>query len=62
MGTQLEKCHGCGTLTPVHLLDAKPFAGATVAQMVKAADTGRKFNRLECESCYGDGYVAGGAA
>lgn len=51
------KCHGCGVPTPLERLDAKPFRGATPEDCRRAADTGADFERLECETCYGPGWL-----
>jgi hypothetical protein len=45
----IANCHGCGRPTHLHLLDAKP-------------DNPRRpdscdWNRLECEDCYGPGWL-----
>ncbi len=50
------KCHGCGVPTLVAMLDAKPFAHATPAQVIAGAERGADFGRLECRTCYGPGW------
>lgn len=53
----LHRCDNCGTATPLSRLDAKPGRGHfTREQLAIAGDTGRAFNRLECEACYGPGF------
>lgn len=53
-------CDKCGKSTPVHLLDAKPGPGNfTPEQLSRLADQGAHFTRLECESCYGPGFLVG---
>lgn len=52
-----RKCDGCGVPTPLELLDAKPHRGATPEDCRRAADTGVDFERLECATCYGPGWL-----
>jgi hypothetical protein len=65
------KCDQCGFLHHVNYLDAKPehlagpggwlvrlFPKRRLAALRLAADTGDDFERLECEHCYGPGYVS----
>lgn len=55
----LRRCDCCGRPTPVSLLDSKPGPGHfTIAELNQASDEGRPFDRLECEDCYGPGWVA----
>ncbi len=57
-------CHGCGTMTPINELDAKPkrLAGqpTTAAMVAEAAENGEEFDILECQKCYGPGWVKAG--
>jgi hypothetical protein len=51
----------CGKPTPDHLIDAKPFKGATEADIAEALEANADFEWLECGPCYGPGFVAADA-
>lgn len=58
-----DKCAKCGGTFPIQKLDAKPGPGHwTAEQLEAAADSGRDFDRLECEPCYGPNFTAGVAS
>lgn len=63
MSARQGDCAQCGRTFPLHLLDAKParLAGAnnTRERIAAALEQNEDFNRLECEGCYGPGFVAG---
>lgn len=48
MAAAMIACHGCGTPTPAHLIDAKPPPGANP----ETAD----WSVLHCQRCYGPGW------
>ncbi len=60
-------CECCGREFPLDELDSKPSINSRLrryrqrqGQLVmlqKAADLGYDFNRLECRSCYGPGFL-----
>jgi hypothetical protein len=47
---ETEPCMKCGTPTDINLLDAKAPRGGS-------PDRGADFTRLECERCYGPGWL-----
>lgn len=60
------RCRKCNKPTDIDVLDAKPeltlwlrlirlFKGQ-IFMLGYAADRGHDFTRLECPTCYGDGY------
>ena len=63
--TRMDNCARCGVEQPVERLDAKPvrLAGRrnTRRQLKKALRRGEDFDRLECATCYGPGFVLGEA-
>lgn len=54
--TDYQPCARCGTLTHIDQLDAKPAPGP----MPDPTSDGRDWERLECATCYGPGFVASG--
>lgn len=62
------RCRKCGREAPIDALDAKPeitpwFLGRVMRYgqpeaLVRAADVGLDFTRLECARCYGPGFAA----
>lgn len=49
-----EPCHGCGTPTPLDLLDGAPSKTKTSREaLIAAADHGANFDTLLCRKCYG---------
>lgn len=55
-------CANCGTVKPLYLLDAKPtrLAGAKNTDgvaLLQAFEDNEDFDRLECQSCYGPGWI-----
>lgn len=62
-----DRCAACGRPVHIDVLDAKPssaqFRGEVQAfgqleALSRAADRGEEFDRLECEGCYGPGYIS----
>jgi hypothetical protein len=58
-GIELSRCHECGALTPLALLDGKPSKKAIAAygSLENCADRGCDFERLLCQTCYGPGWA-----
>lgn len=48
MSSDFLPCHGCGKLKHIDLIDGKPQLGG---------DENSGFSRLECEVCYGPGWI-----
>jgi hypothetical protein len=63
MSRHVQPCEHCLKPTLIELLDAKPtrLAGRrnTRRQLKKALARGEDFDRLECEACYGPGWMEG---
>lgn len=62
MADEKAQCMRCGGVVPsMHHLDAKPkrLAGPnhTKRDLDEAGDHGEEFDWLECEGCYGPGFV-----
>jgi hypothetical protein len=66
MADNNARCANCGTLVPIDLLDAKPtrLAGPgrdprlRLKELSDALFNNEDCDRLECQSCYGPGWVA----
>jgi hypothetical protein len=56
--TPTQSCDGCGTKTPLHLLDSRPrlLLGrfrATHRKLARLADRGADFDHNYCSRCFG---------
>lgn len=67
-----DRCANCGGIFPLRLLDCKPerLAGPgrwyerlipsiRMNKLIEAGIDGEDFNRMECQKCYGPGWVEG---
>ena len=60
------RCANCGAVTSIDLLDAKPTRlagpggnpGLRLKELSDALFNNEDCDRLECQSCYGPGWVA----
>lgn len=59
--TPMGRCHRCGGLVSIHALDSKPrrLSGPdhSLKDIEDAMWNNEDFDIMECEACYGPGFV-----